>query len=115
MHFFLGALRVKLPSGFGFSLFYGVGSVCWPPLLGVLCLVHVLICSNVFSRFVIISLRKRELVDLIELSSCYHVAVNALFLFLAVPWFSLQFVIVAFSGHTHLIVGTSSANQSNIM
>ena len=85
------------------------------PIVGGLCLVHVLFCSSVLSRFVIISPRKRELVDLHELSSCSHVAVNVLCLFLAVPWVGLQFVIVAFSSHAHLIVGTSSANQSNIM
>ena len=38
----------------------------------------------------IISLRKRELVALLELSSCCHVAVCLLCLFLTVPWVDLQ-------------------------
>ena len=35
--------------------------------------------------------------------SCLHVAVIALFHFLAVLWVSLQSVIVAFPGHTHFL------------
>ena len=66
------------------------------PIVEVLCLVLVLFCKSVLSRFVIISPRKRELVDLLELYSCYHVAVNVKCLFLAVPWVGLQFVIAHF-------------------
>ena len=44
---------------------------------------------------------KRELVALLNLSSlCLVIAV---WLFLAVPWVCLQFVIVVFPNHTHLL------------
>ena len=44
---------------------------------------------------------KRELVALLSLSSwCLVIVVR---LFLAVPWVCLQFVIVAFPDHTHLL------------
>ena len=43
-------------------------------------------CLSVISSFAIISLRKRELVALHSLSSCCHVAVSVLCLFLLVPW-----------------------------
>ena len=41
------------------------------------------------------------MVALLELSSCWHVAVSVLCLFLTVSWVGLQCVIVAFPGHTH--------------
>ena len=44
---------------------------------------------------------KRELVALLNMSSCYLVMVERLFL--AVPQGCLQFVIVVFPNHTHLI------------
>ena len=44
---------------------------------------------------------KRELVALLGLSSWYLVVV--VWLFLAVPWVYLQFVIVVFPDHTHLL------------
>ena len=44
---------------------------------------------------------KRELVALLSLSTWCLVVV--LWLFLAVPWVSLQFVIVVFPDHTHLL------------
>ena len=44
---------------------------------------------------------KRELVALLCLSSWRHMIV--VWLFLSVPWVSLQFVIVVFPDHTHLL------------
>ena len=44
---------------------------------------------------------KRELVALLNLSSWCLVTVE--WLFLAVPWGCLQFVIVVFPDHTHLL------------
>ena len=55
----------------------------------------------VHSSFAIILIGKRELVDLLSLSSwCLVICV---WLLLAVPWFCLQLVIVVFSDHTHLL------------
>ena len=51
--------------------------------------------------FAIILMGKRELVALLSLSSWCHVIV--VWLFLAVPWVCLQFVIVVFPDHTHLM------------
>ena len=45
-----------------------------------------------------------------------HVVVNVLCLFLTVPWVGMQYVIVAFSGHTHLFLtpfDLSAAQNSN--
>ena len=47
---------------------------------------------------------KRELVALLNLSSCCLVMVERLFL--AVPWGCLRFVIVVFPDHTHLLFFT---------
>ena len=47
------------------------------------------------------TLLKRELVALLNLSSWCLVMVE--WLFLAVPWGCLRFVIVVFSDHTHLL------------
>ena len=51
------------------------------------------------SGFAIILIGKRELVDLLYMSSWCLVMVE--WLFLAVPWVSLQFVIVVFPDHTY--------------
>ena len=51
------------------------------------------------SSFAIILMGKRELVALLNLSAWCVVVV--MLLFFAVPWVSLQFVIVAFPDHTH--------------
>ena len=70
-------------------------------------------CDAVFivlSSFEINSLRKRELVALLELCSCCGVAVSVLCLFLTVPWNDLWSVIVAFPGHTHLLFEPSNNN-----
>ena len=55
----------------------------------------------VHSSFAIILIGKRKLVALLSLSSwCLLVVV---WLFLAVPWVCLRFVIVVFPDHTHLL------------
>ena len=55
----------------------------------------------VHSSFAIILMGKRELVVLLSLSSWFLVIV--VWLFLAVPWVCLQFVIVVFPDHIHLL------------
>ena len=55
----------------------------------------------VHSSIAIILMGKRELVALVSLSSWCLVIV--VWLSLAVPWVSLQFVIVVFPDHTHLL------------
>ena len=64
----------------------------------VLCFV---VLYFVHSSFAIILMNKRELVALLSLSSWCLVIV--LLLFLAVPSVCLQFVIVVFPDHTHLL------------
>ena len=62
-------------------------------------------CSTllcVHSSFAIILVGKRELVALLKLSSWCLVMVE--WLFLVVPWIFLQFVIVVFPDHTHLLL-----------
>ena len=60
-------------------------------------------CTLIFvpSSFAIILMGKRELVALLSLSSWCLVIV--VWLFLAIPWVCLQFVIVVFPDHTHLL------------
>ena len=55
----------------------------------------------VHSSIAIILMGKRELVALLNLSSCCLVMVERLFL--AMPRDCLRFVIVVFPGHTHLL------------
>ena len=55
----------------------------------------------VHSSIAIIFVGKRELVALLDLSSWCLMMVE--WLFLAVPWGFLQFVIVVFPDHTHLL------------
>ena len=55
----------------------------------------------VHSSFAIIMMGKRELVAMLNLSSCCLVMVERRFL--AVPWGCLRFVIVVFPDHTHLL------------
>ena len=55
----------------------------------------------VHSSFAIILMGKRELVALLALFSWCIVGV--VWAFLAVPWVCLQFVIVVFPDHTHLL------------
>ena len=56
----------------------------------------------VHSSIAIIFIGKRELIALLNLSSLCLVMVERLFL--AVPWGCLQFVIVVFPDHTHLLL-----------
>ena len=62
------------------------------------------ICSTLFyvpSSLALVLIGKKELVALLSLSSwCLEIVV---WLFLAVPWVCLQFVIVVFPDHTHLL------------
>ena len=55
----------------------------------------------VHSRIAILLMGKRELIALLNLSFWCLVMVERLFL--AVPWGCLQFVIVVFPDHTHLL------------
>ena len=61
------------------------------------------------SSIAIISMGKRELVDLLNLSSLCLVMVE--WLFLAVPWGCLWFMIVLFPDHTHLLFLTLKPGQ----
>ena len=79
-----------------------------PLFVGVICLslfYYALLC--VHSSFAIMLKRKRErkLVALLLLSYRYFVAINVLRLFFTVPWVGLQFVIVVFPDHNHLLFG----------
>ena len=56
---------------------------------------------SVLSSFSIILMGKRELVALLSLS--FWCLVVVVWLFLAVPWVCLQFVILVFPDHTHLL------------
>ena len=60
----------------------------------------------VTSSFAIILMVKRELVALLSLSAWYLVMV--VWLFLTVSWVCLQFVIVVFPDHTHLLFLTTA-------
>ena len=66
-------------------------------------LVFVLVCIMFPSSFVIILMRKRVLVALLLLSFQYLVTVSVMCLFLTVTWVGLQFMIVVFPYHTHLL------------
>ena len=68
------------------------------------------------SSFAIISPRKRELVALIVLSYCCHVAVTCidLCLFLTMSLVGLQRVILAFPRHTHLLLESQDGGNTDI-
>ena len=72
------------------------------PIVGV-CNCSIFCCTLLYvhSSFSIILMGKRELVALLSLSSWCNVIV--VWLFLAVPWVCLQFVILVFPDHTHLL------------
>ena len=75
-----------------------------PMFVGVLCLslfCYALLC--VHSRLAVISKRKRKLVALLLLSYRCIVTISVLWLFRAVPWVCLQYVIVVFPDHTHYL------------
>ena len=84
------------------------GSVVVDFLLIVTLIVGVCNCSMfcctllyVHSSIAIILMGKKELVALLNLISWYLMMVE--WLFLAVPWGCLRFVIVVFPDHTHLL------------
>ena len=62
-------------------------------VFGISCEMYLL--HSVMSSFTIISLEKKKLATSFKFSSCCHVAVSVLFLFLLAPCVSLQCVIVA--------------------
>ena len=72
------------------------------PIVGV-CNCSMFCCTLLYVHFsiAIILMGKRELIALLNLSSWCLVMVERLFL--AVPWGCLQFVIVVFPDHTHLL------------
>ena len=65
----------------------------------------------VHSSFVMILMGKRELAALLSLSSCCLAMV--VWLFLAVPWVYLQFVIVVFPDHSHLLFPMGKLAKAN--
>ena len=78
----------------------------FPLFVGVLCLYllcYALLC--VHSSFAIILKRNRKLVALLLLSYRCVVTINVLWLFLTVPWVSLQCVIEVFSDYSHFHFG----------
>ena len=87
-----------------FSLFVGV--LC----LSLFC--YALLCVH-FS-FAIILKRKRKLVALLLLSYRCIVTINVLWLFFTVPWVVLQYVIVVFPDHTHLLFCPSVGQKDRI-
>ena len=96
------------PRGLGCCPFIGGGSVVDDFLFIVTPIVGVCNCSMfcctllyVHSSIAIILMGKRELIALLNLSSWCLVMVERLFL--AVPRGCLQFVIVVFPDHTHLL------------
>ena len=76
-----------------------------PLFVEILCLslfCYALLCVN--SSFAIILKRKRKLVALLVLSYRCIYTINALWLFLMVPWVGLQYVIVLFPEYTHFFM-----------
>ena len=96
------------PGGLGCCPFWGGGSVVVDflfivtPIVGV-CNCSMFCCTLLYVHFsiAIILMGKRELIALLNLSSWCLVMVKRLFL--AVPRGCLQFVIVVFPDHTHLL------------
>ena len=62
---------------------------------------YALLC--VHSSFAIILKRRRKLAALLLLSYRCIVTINVLCPFLTVPWVNMQYVIVVFPDHTHLL------------
>ena len=79
------------------SLFNVLPIVCGSSVFCFLCITF---CPFIFA---IILKRKRKLVALLLLFYICIVTINVLWLFLTVPWVGLQYVIVAFPDHTHLL------------
>ena len=69
------------------------------------CVCSMFCCASlcVISSFAIVLKEKRELVALLCLSSWYVVIVIVLWLFLMVPCFGLQYVILVFPDHAHFL------------
>ena len=96
------------PGGLGCCPFWGGGSVVVDflfivtPIVGV-CNCSMFCCTLLYVRFsiAIILMGKTELVVLLNLHSWCLVMVE--WLFLAVPWGCLRFVIVVFPDQTHLL------------
>ena len=76
----------------------------FPLFLGVLCclcfVMHYCVSILVFG---IILKRKRKLVALLLLSYRCSVTINVLWLFLTMPLVGLQYMILVFPDHTHLL------------
>ena len=83
-----------------------VGVRCWSLFWHVL--------RYVLSSFAIMLTRIRELVVLLLLSFVCLVTVNVPGLFLTVPWVGLQFVIVVFPDHTHLLFKARDFNATGL-
>ena len=84
-------------------------------MMGVLCLSllrYALLCVN--SSFAIILKRKRKLFALLLLSHRCIVTKHVLWLFFTVPWVGLQYVIVVFPDHTHLLSDEISEEKVSI-
>ena len=80
-------------------------------LVGVLCLssfCYAFLC--VHSSFATILKRKRKLVALLLWSYIYIVTVNFLWLFPTLLCVGLQYVIVVFTAHTHLLLDADFTN-----
>ena len=69
----------------------------------------------VHSSFAIILKRKRKLVALLLLSYRGIVTINVLWLFLTVPWVGLQYVIVVFPDHNHLLFAYQLATHNELL
>ena len=103
-----GYIRLMPTGGLGCCPFKGGGSVVVDLLFIETTIVGACTCSMfcctylyVSSSFAIILMGKKERVSLLSLSSwCLVIAV---WLFLTMPWVCLQFVIVVFPDHTHLL------------
>ena len=99
-------MHFKPPGGLGCCPLYGGGSVVVDFLFFVTPILEVCNCSMfcctllyVHSSIAIILIGKRELIALLNLSSWCLMMVERI----AVPRGSLQFVIVVFPDHTHLL------------
>ena len=77
-------------------------------MFGPCCMFFFYSLLGVHPSFAVILTRKRELVALLLLSTWCLVTVSDLWLFLAVPWVGLQFVIVVLPDHTHLRLESQS-------
>ena len=84
----------------------------FPLFVGVLYLsLYCYALLSVHYYFAITLKRKRKLVALLLLSYRCIITINVLWLFLTVPWVSLQYVIVVFPDHTHLRFVTDGEKQ----